>query len=53
MPLHTFATIETPTLPIELVSAAMGGTSLEGSAKLKLYYLVKIQRYDDLLAEKT
>jgi hypothetical protein len=52
MHLLIFATIETPTLPIELVSAAMGGTSLEGSAKLKPLYLVKIQRDDGFIGRK-
>lgn len=52
MPLLTFAIIEKPTLPIELVSAAMGGTSLEGSAKPMPHYLVKIQRDDDFVGRK-
>jgi hypothetical protein len=49
MPFLNFVTIETGTLPIELLSTAMEGTSLEATAKPKPHYLVKVQRDDDFV----
>jgi hypothetical protein len=52
MLLLNFATIETLTLPIDLVSAAMEGIPLKATLNPKPQYLVKIQRNNDFVGRK-